>query len=228
MAKIKLGQIVAQASGSVGGTVFSHNRFGAYIRNRSIPVQPESTPQINRRNYLGAASANWSTLSPTNRMAWKVWAENNPITDNLGDKRVMDGHQAYTRLSTRLRAIPWVSGNTPPVLPAPAALKTCTAVISAALQTIVFTFTQAPLIPNNLLVVMGAKTPTDSINYIKNLLRRLPTSDAGQTTGWIMADADDILGTFSIGEVVTLRIAQLHLDDGQMSTFFQTRTTVVA
>jgi hypothetical protein len=228
MAKIKLGQAIAQASGSVGGTVFSHNRFGAYLRNRSIPVQPESTAQINRRNFFGAASANWATLSANARKAWLVWAQNNPIVDSLGDKRIMDGHQAYTMLSTRLRAIPWASPDTPPVLAAPTALLTCTAVISAAAQTIVFTFTPAPLIANNILVVMGAKAPTASVNYIKNLLRRLPTSDAGQATGWTMSGADAILGTFTIGEVVTLRVAQLHLDNGLMSTFFQTRTTVVA
>jgi len=228
MAKIKLGTIVGQISGSAGATTFAHNRFGAYIRLRSIPVQPETTKQINRRNWFGDASAKWGTLNSNARLAWKVWAQNNPITDSLGDKRVLDGHQAYTMLSTRLRAVPWTSPDTPPILPAPTALLTCTAVISAALQTIVFTFTPAPIIANNILVVMGAKAPTESINYIKNLLRRLPTSDAGQATGWSMGGADAILGTFTIGEVVTLRVAQLHLDNGLMSTYFQTRTTVVA
>ena len=46
MALIKTGPAVAVISGSVGGTVFSRNKGGAYMRNRSIPVNPQSAAQV--------------------------------------------------------------------------------------------------------------------------------------------------------------------------------------
>ena len=42
--------IVASLSGSLGGITASHNRFGAYLRERVIPVNPGTQPQVIVRN----------------------------------------------------------------------------------------------------------------------------------------------------------------------------------
>jgi hypothetical protein len=36
MAKVLLGPTIAEARGQIGGTVYSRNRYGAYIRHRAV------------------------------------------------------------------------------------------------------------------------------------------------------------------------------------------------
>ncbi len=119
MAKIKLGAIAGQVSGSIGTQVWSHNRFGAYIRNRSIPVQPNTAPQLAQRAMLSLHSAIWQDRSAAERKSWAVWAQNNPIVDRPGDKRILSGHMAYVRLNCNIDLIDENAISTPPIYAAP-------------------------------------------------------------------------------------------------------------
>lgn len=228
MAKVKLGQMVAQASGSVGGTVFSHNRFGAYIRNRSIPVQPESGYQLARRNDLATASAEWSLKLAPIRKAWKVWAENNPITDSLGDQRILDGHQAYTMLATRLFGQGFALPTTPPVSPTPNGLTSCTITASAASQTCSMVFLPNPLAATYHLWIVAAKTPTGAVNYIKNLLRFIGIAEAASASPCTGTAIADRLGTLTIGEQIVARLAVFSQTTGLLSVSLECRCTVGA
>lgn len=217
MAKIKLGQVVAQASGSVGGTVFSRNRFGPYIRNRSIPVQPESGKQLARRAALSAASAQWSTLVANVRKAWLVWAQNNPIVDALGDKRTLDGHQAFTMLATRLLGWGWNMPTTPPIIPVPVEITGVSMVASAATGEVTYTFAPTPLAANCHLWISGCKTPTASVNYIKNLLRWMDSSNAAQTSTYVQTNFGTIAGTLVSGDNLIARVAVCDHTTGLLS-----------
>lgn len=91
-------EIVTQASGSIGGVTYSHNRGGMYRRARAIPTNPNSVGQQDVRMYLGAAAAAWSnTLTAAQRLAWENYANLTPITDALGDPLVLTGQQMYIR-----------------------------------------------------------------------------------------------------------------------------------
>ena len=94
-------QILAAASGSVGGCTFSRNRSGAYVRNRSIPVNVKSTSQNVIRGALATLVARWtSTLTALQRTAWETWAVNTPQTDALGNPITVTGQNAYIMMNT--------------------------------------------------------------------------------------------------------------------------------
>lgn len=98
MALIKLGAIVANISGSIGGTTFARNRGGAYIRNRTVPLNPQSPRQVEVRQRFGALSNLWSTTVTTvQRAAWELYASNVPITNALGEDRNVSGINMYSR-----------------------------------------------------------------------------------------------------------------------------------
>lgn len=85
-----------QASGSLSGTVFSHNRGGQYTRNRSIPVNPSTVQQQAVRNFMAGLTSRWvETLTAAQRDAWSVWALNVPFPDALGEPRNIGGLGAY-------------------------------------------------------------------------------------------------------------------------------------
>ena len=92
-----------QMSGSSGGTTFSHNRFGAYRRNRSIPVNPNTDRQVAVRNAVRALTIAWqNTLTQDQRDAWETYADNVPWQNKLGQSVLLTGLNHYVRSNTPL------------------------------------------------------------------------------------------------------------------------------
>ena len=87
-----------QRSGSLGGTVYSRNRYGAYIRARSIPVNPNTDRQVAVRNVLRNLSIAWeNVLSPEERAKWDEYAANVVWKNRLGDSVKLTGASHYLR-----------------------------------------------------------------------------------------------------------------------------------
>lgn len=97
MALIRYGE-GQQRSGSVGATVYSHNRYGAYIRARSVPVNPNTSRQVAVRNALRALSINWeNVLTPAQRAAWEEYGDNVTWKNRLGDTVNLTGLSHFIR-----------------------------------------------------------------------------------------------------------------------------------
>lgn len=83
-------------SGSVGAVVFSHNRFGAYMRTRVIPVNPQSAAQVLARNRLSALTNYWyNGLTQDERDGWTTYAANVPVTNRIGQQIFLTGLNWY-------------------------------------------------------------------------------------------------------------------------------------
>ncbi len=90
--------IFSQASGSLDGTVFSHNSSGRYVRNRTIPTNPQSTRQNAIRGLFGAISGVWgSVLSQAERHSWDVYARNITFTNRVGDAIFLSAFNHFCR-----------------------------------------------------------------------------------------------------------------------------------
>lgn len=98
------------ASGSLGSSTFSHNRFGQYIRQRTKPVNPQSVRQTAMRASLAALTAYWSqTLTAANRGAWDAYAAAVSWKNRLGETIKLTGFNHFIRSNAQLLAI----GETP-------------------------------------------------------------------------------------------------------------------
>jgi len=98
MALIKLGGMIAEIRGSVGGATFARNRGGAYVRNRSVPLNPASVDQSRVRAVFGGLAQAWSAeLTQTQREAWELYAANVPLPNSLGELRQVTGLNMYQR-----------------------------------------------------------------------------------------------------------------------------------
>jgi hypothetical protein len=90
-----------QRSGSIGGTVWSHNSAGAYIRNRSVPVNPNTARQVAVRNAVRSITIAWNTvLTQVQRDAWDVYAANVTWVNHLGQTINLTGLNHYVRSNT--------------------------------------------------------------------------------------------------------------------------------
>lgn len=98
MALVRFGGGVASYSGSIGGTVFSRNRGGAYARNRVTPINPGSSFQAVVRSLMSQLANHWAeTLTPAQRSAWDSYADAVPLPNPLGDPRNVGGVGMFVR-----------------------------------------------------------------------------------------------------------------------------------
>jgi hypothetical protein len=87
-----------QRSGSIGGTVYSRNRYGAYVRARSVPVNPNSDRQVAVRNALRSLAIGWENiLTPEERAKWDEYAANVVWKNKFGDSVKLTGASHYIR-----------------------------------------------------------------------------------------------------------------------------------
>ena len=122
MAKFKPGPAIAEARGSVGGTVFSKNTYGMYMRNHTSPVQPQTPAQNAQRSGFTQASQRWrDTLTDAQRDAWKAYAEGTPLIDVFGDKQVIAPNAMYCRYNAVALRLGWGAVDDAPASPGEAA-----------------------------------------------------------------------------------------------------------
>lgn len=93
--------VYSQASGSIAGIVYSHNRFGMYTRARSLPTNPNTSRQQAVRAALGDLAQHWAnTLTAAQRADWEAYAAQVTMLNKLGDPVYLTGFQHYIRSNT--------------------------------------------------------------------------------------------------------------------------------
>lgn len=93
--------VYSQASGSIAGLTYSHNKGGMYARARSIPTNGRSAQQQAIRNAITTLATRWGqTLTAGQRTAWETFAANVPITDTLGEPRNVTGLDWYVKANS--------------------------------------------------------------------------------------------------------------------------------
>ena len=99
MAKIKFGMMMTDASGKLGGQVFSKNRGGSYVRTKSTPVNRQSSAQMNVRGIFASISSRWSSLTESARESFNGFVGDYARTDIFGDLRNPSGKALFQRLN---------------------------------------------------------------------------------------------------------------------------------
>jgi hypothetical protein len=110
---VKLGGLLAEARGSVGGSTFARNRYGAYVRNRTKPVDPGSAAQVLQRGRMSASVTNWRALTAAQRDTWNAKALDTHLVNRLGEPFHPTGMNLFTR-SDNLLALAGLTGVTDP------------------------------------------------------------------------------------------------------------------
>ncbi|MBA7709082.1 hypothetical protein ES703_117990 [subsurface metagenome] len=103
MALIKFGGGITEMRGSIAGNVYSRNRYGAYARARTKPINPNTARQQAVRAAVAALTVRWSsTLTSLQRTAWDLYASNVPMKNKLGETIYLSGFNHYIRSNTAL------------------------------------------------------------------------------------------------------------------------------
>lgn len=64
-------------SGKLGGTVYAHNKGGYYVRQYSIPTNPNTVAQADARNQFANSITSWHNLDDAEKAVWNVYGTTN-------------------------------------------------------------------------------------------------------------------------------------------------------
>ena len=222
------GPLIGAASGSVGGTVFSRNRYGVYCRTRAIPVNPNTVPQQNARSRLSTYSANWQTLTASQQLSWKAWASQNPIVNTLGAQQELTGQAAYVGVNTRLAQATDTAIDVPPLTPAPTSLVTLTGTWDIGAGNFQLDFAATPLGADDRLWCQAAVVYSAGISYVRNLLRVVKITAKAQATALdLQTDIEAVFGSLQVGHIVHVWAAVFDGATGLLSVPLSVKGTVI-
>lgn len=228
MAIITPGPTVAAISGSIGGTVYSRNRGGAYIRNRAIPVDPNTSFQINVRAILAAQSQNWADLTDAQRAAFENWALQNLVTNALGNQIRLSGHQAFVQLNSRLALGGFATLTAPPILNAPLGLTSIALTADVGLGAVEVAFALTPLAAGISLWVLAAVVNSPGISYVRNLFKQVQITGGGIVSPQdIQVDVEARFGALIVGQTLHVKVSTFQATTGLMSVPFEDSAVVV-
>jgi len=102
-----------QLSGKSDGTVFSRNRFGAYVRTKTVPVNPNTGQQSVAREAFRTATGAWKALSNADRAAWNTFAAAYVYIDVFGQSKKLTGAQLFIGANARQSQLGLPTSDTP-------------------------------------------------------------------------------------------------------------------
>jgi len=140
---VKFGGGIIGASGSMAGNVFSHNRFGRYIRARTKPVNPNSPRQTAARLIVTFLAEQWreSPMTDAKRAAWETYANAINWQNALSETIHLTGFQMFMRSNARRLACSLaIVTDAPTILSLPGADTAFAIAANAATQKITVTF----------------------------------------------------------------------------------------
>lgn len=102
MATIKLGAIVTDIAGSVGGSTFRRgSNFIALYNKQRRQIKSVASP-FSRLGQLSNLVKQWSYMSQTDRDSWNEQSARYPFPDKFGVSRPLTGRQLFTKLNGQL------------------------------------------------------------------------------------------------------------------------------
>jgi len=218
MAKVKLGAIIADTRGSIGGHTLKWSRAGHVLTMKPAPpkrLTPKHTTIT--ANFATFSKRWWSSLSVSQRDDWRDLATANPRPDLWGDEYPLTGHALFISLNLRLRQATLTTTDDAPTDQAVTSLSTATLTLTApSTASLAFTPTTTP---TDHLVYLSAAGPfSPGRANFDHLLHFLGPSANPQTSPWnIAALLTAALGSIVAGRQYVVAAALLNSDNAALS-----------
>jgi hypothetical protein len=215
MAKIKLGAIVVDMSGKLGGHVFAKNRGGNYMRTKTTPTNPRTSFQSAVRAMFATISSGWSALTDANRKSFENLVGAYAKTNVFGDLKSPTAKALYQRLNQNLmlsgQAV--IATALPPAAVIAPLVNTATA--TAIDGSIAINFESASI--GSQILISATPVLSHGTTFIKNKLRQIAV-EAGTPSNVISLPTEytERFGSFVAGDNVWISVVYIN-NQGQAS-----------
>ena len=222
--------VIAQASGALGGLVFSRNGGGPYIRTRATPTNPNTPQQQAIRGFLSQLTSLWvNSLTEDQRQGWTDYAANVPLINRIGQARNVTALNMYVRTNVPLLQGLFARQDDAPTIfdlgdfTAPFGF----AVDATQVLTVSFTDTDDWVGENDAgMLIYISRQQNPSINFYKGPYQFAGSIDGDDTTPPTSPTTIPLPFPAVSGNIVFFR-AQVIREDGRLSSDVKLRATVV-
>lgn len=226
MAKVLFGAGTTDMRNKLNGWVYSRNRYGAYVRTKTTPVNPQTSYQQAVRQRLGNLSSQWRGLTESQRKAWRDATPDFQVIDIFGYPQKLAGNTLYVRLNQNLLNIGESSINVPPV---PESipdffLDSMEAVASPAAITL--TTSEATVPTGFSLAIYATGNIGPGVSYVKNRLKFIGTAEATASEADITDLWTDRFGEPIAGQKIIVRARLISTTTGQAGLASQTEALI--
>lgn len=102
MATFKLGAIITDIRGSIGGSTIRRVGNGHSIYNKQGSQIKSAFAQTSRKNALGNIFGAWYALSEEDQEQWRLNALSYTVKDKFGNNKYLTGRELFTKLNAQL------------------------------------------------------------------------------------------------------------------------------
>jgi len=188
MAKVKYGEMIADMRGKINGTVHSKNRFGQYMRNKTSPVNPQTSFQSAVRSSFATFTQGWRSLTELQRDAWAGAVDAFVRNNVFGDATRLTGANLYISLNRFIATIGGVAITSPPIPAAVTAISISDVDADISDDSILVTY--APAIPATHTVAVFATPPQSAgVAFVKNKYRFIESIVAADVSPYDISTA---------------------------------------
>ena len=231
MALVKFGAGIADMRGSIGGTTFARNRFGAVARNRTVGVNPQSARQQQMQQIISQLTPYWNqTMTAANRSLWNAYAAAVAWTNKLGETQFLTGFNMFVRSnSARLQAAAAIVPAGPAIMSLPEQDSSIVAIITASSQLISLAFdnTQPWAHETGGYMLVKQGTPVNATrNFFKGPWRYAGKIVGNTSTAPTSPQTMSCPFTVAVGQKVYIE-CRISRADGRLSNPFCVSSTVV-
>lgn len=228
MAKMKLSSIgITNLSGKSGGSIFSHNQGGKYVKNFAVPSNPQSSAQMKQRSNFGSFASAWKTLTQAQREAWKAASASFPYLDAFGDTIHLSGIALFISLNRNLGLISEPEILDPPVpkgvdsitdFTATAEIDTTTSTSTLSIQGTVNTNADA----ETEYIIYATPPLSPGVSSASNRMRVIVTRSESLFTsvGNIFDQYSEVFGPLVDGSKIIMRAVPINQETGERGAQF--------
>ena len=97
MALVKVGAIITDIKGKVGGQYFARNIGGLSLRNMSNHSKGPHGINVKKNTILSIVAAEWAKLTSAQRTAWDVFAGGKGVGSSKGENIYLRGYSLFNK-----------------------------------------------------------------------------------------------------------------------------------
>lgn len=99
MALVKYGGVISELRGKEAGVIFSRNAYGAYMKQKVTPVNPQTQKQLAQRALMGNLAQSWAGLTEAQKASWVNLGEQTTRVNVFGDTTYYTGFSLFMKLN---------------------------------------------------------------------------------------------------------------------------------
>jgi len=105
MASIKMGAIVTDIKGKLGGHVFQKGNQSRVLKTGGKPRVNKTATVIDKEAMLSELRSSWNALTAAQRLNWGFAAKNFPFKNQFGDTILYGGYQFFLKLNVNRQLV---------------------------------------------------------------------------------------------------------------------------